>query len=188
MQDTAPVRPLLTALAERFGETAHFGRLEGSEIVYLGKVVPAGSGVQMTSVIGGRNPAHCTGLGKALLAHALPDRSAVDRYLRDFGPLQRRTPQTIVTAERLASELRLIRGRRYATDRQENEIGIVCIAFPVFLGAPDQPSAAVSVTALAQRTPLRILTAAGDDIRELIASHLGTAAVWPGSPPASVVA
>lgn len=188
MQDTAPVRPLLTALAQCFGATAHFARLEASEIVYLAKVVPAASGVQMTSVIGGRNPAHCTGLGKALLAYTLPDRAAVDRYLLAFGPLQRRTPQTLVTAERLHRELRLIRARRYATDRQESEVGIVCIAFPVFLGSPGQPSAAVSVTALAQRTPLRRLTSAAGEIREMIASHLGPAAVWPGSPPAGVVA
>lgn len=188
MQDTAPVRPLLAALAERFGATAHFARLEASEIVYLAKVVPAGSGVQMTSVIGGRNPAHCTGLGKALLAHTLPNRAAVDRYVLAFGPLQRRTPQTLVTADRLDRELRLIRARRYATDRQESEVGIVCIAFPVFLGSPGQPSAAVSVTALAQRTPLRRLTGAAAEIREMIASQLGAAAVWPGSPPAGVVA
>jgi IclR family transcriptional regulator, acetate operon repressor len=181
LQETAPVRPLLAALAERFGETAHFARLEGSEIVYLGKVVPAGSGAQMTSVIGGRNPAHCTGLGKALLAHALPDRGAVDRYIRDHGPLERRTPQTLVTSERLDRELGLTRTRHYAVDRQESEVGIACIAFPVFLGSPVVPSAAVSVAALAQRTPLRKLTAAADEIRAMIVSQLGRAAVLPRS-------
>jgi DNA-binding IclR family transcriptional regulator len=187
--ETAPVRPLLAALAERFGETAHFARLEASEIVYLGKVVPAGSGAQMTSVIGGRNPAHCTGLGKALLAHALPDRSAVDRYVCDFGPLERRTPRTLVTGERLDRELGLTRARHYAIDRQESEVGIVCMAFPVFLGSPVLPSAAVSVAALAQRTPLRRLTAAADEIRAMIASHLGAAAVRPrSSSPSGAVA
>jgi IclR family acetate operon transcriptional repressor len=187
--ETVPVRPLLAALAERFGETAHFARLDSSEIVYLGKVVPAGSGAQMTSVIGGRNPAHCTGLGKALLAHTLPDRGAVDRYIHDFGPLERRTSQTLVTSERLDRELRLTRDRRYATDRQESEVGIVCIAFPVFLGSPVLPSAAVSVAALAHRTPLRKLTAAAHEIRAMIASHLGAAAVRPrSSPPSGAVA
>ena len=158
LQETAPVRALLAALAERFGETAHFARLEGSEIVYLGKVVPARAGAQMTSVIGGRNPAHCTGLGKALLAHALPDRGTVDRYIHDYGPLERRTSQTLVTSERLDRALRLTMARHYAVDRQESEVGIVCIAFPVFLGSPVLPSAAVSVAALAQRTPLRQLS------------------------------
>jgi IclR family transcriptional regulator, acetate operon repressor len=189
LQETAPVRPLLAALAERFGETAHFARLEGSEIVYLGKVVPAGSGAQMTSVIGGRNPAHCTGLGKVLLSHVLPDRGAVDRYLRDFGPLERRTSQTLVTSERLDRELQLTRTRHYAVDRQESDVGIVCIAFPVFLGSPVLPSAAVSVAALAQRTPLRKLTGAADEIRAMIASQLGAAAVLPRpSSPADAVA
>jgi IclR family transcriptional regulator, acetate operon repressor len=186
--ETVPVRPLLAALAERFGETAHFARLEASEIIYLGKVVPAGSGAQLTSVIGGRNPAHCTGLGKALLAYALPDRGAVDRFIGDFGPLERRTPQTLVASERLDRELRLTRARHYAVDRQESEVGIVCIAFPVFLGSPILPSAAVSVAALAQRTPLRRLTAAADAIRAMIASQLGAAAVRPRSSPSGAVA
>ena len=189
LQETAPARPLLAALAQRFGETAHFARLEGSEIVYLGKVVPAGSGAQMTSVIGGRNPAHCTGLGKALLAHFLPDRGAVDRYIGDYGPFERRTSQTLVTSERLDRELQLTRARRYAVDRQESEVGIVCIAFPVFLGSPLLPSAAVSVAALAQRTPLRKLTGAADEIRAMIASQLGTAAILPrSSSPAGAIA
>jgi hypothetical protein len=45
------------------------------------------------------------------------------------------------------------------------------------------------VAALAQRTPLRKLTAAADEIRAMIASQLGTAAVLPrSSSPAGVVA
>jgi IclR family transcriptional regulator, acetate operon repressor len=75
-----------------------------------------------------------------------------------------------------------------ARDRQESDVGIVCIAFPVFLGSPVLPSAAVSVAALAQRTPLRKLTAAADEIREMIARHLGAAAVRPRSSPSGAVA
>jgi IclR family transcriptional regulator, acetate operon repressor len=180
MPETALMRPLLGRLAARFGETAHYARLEASEIVYVGKMVPAGPRVQMTSVIGGRNPAHCTGLGKALLAHALPDRDAVDRYVSEFGPLQRRTPGTSVTADALHHELGRTRARGYATDDQESELGINCIAFAVFLGSPATPSGAVSIAALAQRTPLRLLTDAADEIWALTAEQLGPGALLPG--------
>jgi IclR family transcriptional regulator, acetate operon repressor len=67
------VEPLLKTLAERFSETAHYGELAASEVVYLAKMTPPGRGAQMTSTVGGRNPAHCTGLGKALLAYELSD-------------------------------------------------------------------------------------------------------------------
>jgi DNA-binding IclR family transcriptional regulator len=179
MLETAPVRPLLRALVERFGETAHYARLEGSEVVYLEKMVSAGSGPQMSTVIGGSNPAHCTGLGKALLAHNLPCRDAVDRYVHDFGPLERRTPRTNVTSKALDREFRKIRARGYATDRQEGGLGIVCIAFALFLGSPVQPSGAVSVAAFALRTPLPRLTAAAGEIRAMISGRLGEAALSP---------
>src|SRR3712207_7033826 len=49
------------------------------------------SGIKLTSRIGGRNPAHCTGIREALLAHALPAPEAVRAYVAPHGPLLRRT-------------------------------------------------------------------------------------------------
>jgi IclR family acetate operon transcriptional repressor len=53
------VVPALEALAERFEETAHYARLDDGGVVYIAKVAPATNRMQLTSVIGGRNPAHC---------------------------------------------------------------------------------------------------------------------------------
>jgi IclR family acetate operon transcriptional repressor len=166
------VEPALEALAARFGETAHYARLDVSEIVYVAKVTPHVHGVRMTSVIGGRNPAHCTGVGKALLAHALPDRSAVDEYVRQFGPLEARTVHTITDAAALHDELELVRAQGYAVDRQESELGVNCVAFATFLGSPHVPSGAASVSAVANRTPLTVLLDGLDDIRALLADRL----------------
>lgn len=162
------VQPILERLATRFGETAHYARLDGAEIVYLAKVTPAAGGVQMTSVVGGRNPAHCTGVGKALLAWQLTDAAAVERYVREHAPLQQRTPSTLVDATSLEAEFRQIRRDGYALDREESEIGINCIAFPVFLESPRHPIGAISVAAVAQRTPLADLVDAVAEIREAI--------------------
>ncbi len=167
------VGPLLESLAEHLGETAHYAELDGAEVVYLAKMTPPGAGVQMTSIVGGRNPAHCTGLGKALLAYELADRAAVDSYVQAHGPLARRTPNTLVDARVLAANLKRVRGHGYALDDEESEAGVNCIAFPLFLDHPTRPSGAVSVAALAHRTSLARLEEAAPDVRSLIERTLG---------------
>lgn len=170
------VQPVLAELAEMFGETAHYGELEGAEVVYLGQARPRGERVQMTARIGGRNPAYCTGVGKALLAHALTDATAVDRFLDLYGPLAQRTPKSLTTARALGDELRATRDRGYALDREESDPGINCIAFPVSVGAT-RPGGAISISALANRTPLEGLINRADEIRAVIAQHLGEGAI-----------
>jgi IclR family acetate operon transcriptional repressor len=167
------VLPALEALAARLGETAHYAELDEAEIVYLAKVNPHGSAVHMTSVVGGRNPAHCTGLGKALLAFTLTTDDDVERFVAAHGPLGRRTHQTIVETGALAAELARTRERGYALDDQESEDGINCIAFPIFLDHPARPAGAISVAALLHRTPLEQLVAAAPELRALIEDRLG---------------
>jgi DNA-binding IclR family transcriptional regulator len=168
------VGPLLQSLADRFGETAHYAELDGAEVVYIAKMTPPGLGAQMTSIIGGRNPAHCTGLGKALLAYELVDRGAVQAYVTANGPLAQRTPNTLVDTRALAANFELVRGRGYALDDEESEEGINCIAFPLFLDHPTRPAGAVSVAALAHRTALAQLEEAAGEVRGMIESTLGT--------------
>lgn len=158
------IAPTLEALASHFGETAHYAVLDGHEVVYRAKVDPLVGAVRLTSVIGGRNPAHATGVGKALLAHALPTRQAVVDWIGDR-PLVRRTPATRCTIDALHEDLEAIRARGYSIDDHENEPGIGCVAVAVFLHSPTTPSGAVSVSALTYRTPLEQLVEAADEIR-----------------------
>jgi DNA-binding IclR family transcriptional regulator len=167
------VRPLLVSLAGWFTETAHYAKLDGAEVVYLGKVEPPGQGIKLTSRIGGRNPAHCTGIGKALLAHALPDPEAVRAYVARHGPLLRRTERTLTAPHELAEELERTRARGYAIDREESEPGVNCIAFPLFLDSPTRPTGAVSVSAVALRTGLDQLEGAAAGIRTMIHERFG---------------
>ncbi|CAL9282622.1 IclR family transcriptional regulator [Streptomyces olindensis] len=158
------VRPVLEALAHRFGETAHYAVLDGREIVYRAKVDPPTGAVRLTSTIGGRNPAHATAVGKLLLAHRLDTLEAVRDWIGD-SPLEPRTTHTCRTAEALHGELQAVRERGYALDDQENEPGVNCLAVPVYAASPTAPSGAVSVSALTYRTPLRTLAGAADEIR-----------------------
>lgn len=165
--DHVRVHPLLVELANRFGETAHYAVLDDRSIVYRSKVDPPTGAARLTSTIGGRNPAHCTAVGKLLLARALPDDESVAAWVRTGG-LQRRTERTITTAAELAAKLCLIREQGYAVDDQENEVGVNCIAVPIFLTSPRAPSGAISVSALAYRTPLPHLVDALPDIMSIV--------------------
>ncbi|MGA4992667.1 IclR family transcriptional regulator [Nonomuraea bangladeshensis] len=154
--DHVRVTPVLRALCERHGETVHYAVLDGPSVVYRSKLDPPSGAIRLTSVVGGRNPAHCTGVGKALLAHALPDMDAVRAWVGDR-ELERPTERSIATAEQLHAELVRVREQGYAVDDQENEPGVHCVAVAAFLTSPSVPSGAVSVTGLAYRTPLRTL-------------------------------
>ncbi|GAA3880717.1 IclR family transcriptional regulator [Streptomyces lacrimifluminis] len=161
------VRPVLEALADRFGETAHYAVLDGREVVYRAKVDPPTGAVRLTSTVGGRNPAHATGVGKTLLAHQLDTVAAVEAWIGD-SPLERRSHRTLCTAATLYRDLRATLDRGYAVDDQENESGVNCLALPVYATSPTTPSGAVSVSALTYRTPLRTLVDAVGEMRELL--------------------
>jgi IclR family acetate operon transcriptional repressor len=165
--DHIRIQPILDELAEHFGETAHYAVLDGRSVVYQAKVDPLAGAVRLTSTIGGRNPAHCTAVGKALLSYSLPDDEAVAAWV-NAGELEARTPGTKTSANELVEELSRIRETGYSTEDQENEPGINCLAVPVFLSSPSVPSGAVSISALAYRTPLSDLVADLPMIREIV--------------------
>jgi IclR family acetate operon transcriptional repressor len=173
LDEVGRMRPILAALATEFGETTHYAILNRQEVVYLAKVQPPQSRYQMTSAIGGRNPAYCTGVGKALLAYELTDQEAVANFVEANGPLSAYTANTITSEEALGAELATIRAEGYALDREEHEEGINCLAIPLFLTSTLVPDGAISVTAVAQRFPLARLEASIDRAREMIREHLG---------------
>ena len=164
--DNVRVRPALEALAERYGETAHYAVLEEDTVVYRAKVDPPQGAVRLTSVVGGRNPAHCTAVGKLLLSYRLTDRAAVAAWVRDRD-LERRTDRTLTTAGKLHAELERIRAQGFSVDDQENEPGVHCLAVPAFLTSQTVPTGAISISALAYRTPLARLVDEVDTIRAL---------------------
>jgi DNA-binding IclR family transcriptional regulator len=69
------------------------------------------------------NPLHCTALGKALLAFG-------DLELPPT--LEAFTPRTITDPDRLRQDLEQVRGQGYAVDDEEFDLGVRCIAVPVF--------------------------------------------------------
>lgn len=170
--DHVRVRPILDELAQRYGETAHYAVLDERWVVYRSKVDPSTGAVKLTSTVGGRNPAHCTAVGKLLLAYSLLDDEAVRAWV-EADPLERRTPHTLTTTVELQAEFRKIRARGFSTDDQENEPGINCLALPAYLVSPTFPSGAISVSALAHRIPLKKLVEDLPAFRSIVESSAG---------------
>jgi len=165
--DHVRVRPVLEELAHHFGETVHYAVLSDRSVIYRSKVDPPVGAVQLTSVVGGHNPAHCTAVGKLLLSYSQPDDRAVREWVGDVD-LPRRTEHTLTTADELCRELSRIRQQGYSVDDQENETGVNCIALPIFLTWPTFPSGAISVSGLSYRTPLAALVGEVATIRAII--------------------
>ncbi|WP_128642644.1 IclR family transcriptional regulator [Rhodococcus opacus] len=165
--------PYLHELQRLTGHVVHLAVLDGVDVVYLDKIGPR-FGARLPSRIGGRQPAHCTGVGKALLAHL--SHSERERFLVAADPRGSR-PRGLAEASRLRAELTRIRDRGIAVDRQESMVGITCIGVPV--GNPGNVVAGLSVCGPAAHmqpehtlaTPLRI--AARDITRALAAAEGG---------------
>lgn len=174
--EAARIQPLLDDLAVTYGETAHYAVLAGTDIVYRAKTDPPQGAVRLTSVVGGRNPAYRTAVGKALLSAQLTSLDQVREWIGSQ-PLLQKTPNTLTSAEALDEELQATRLRGYAIDDQENEVGINCVAIPIHLDGSDRPTGAVSVSAVAFRCSLDQLVDAVPAIRAAIASHLGAHAM-----------
>jgi DNA-binding IclR family transcriptional regulator len=119
--------PHLERLAAELNQTANLAVLDQGQIVHIAVVAPNRS-IRFYATIGQREAAHCTGLGKALLAYQPAE--TVEEIARRWG-LPRRTGRTITTIEGLHAELAGIRAQGYAIDAEESEPGLTCIAAPV---------------------------------------------------------
>ncbi|MDR7486599.1 MAG: IclR family transcriptional regulator [Armatimonadota bacterium] len=172
-------RPFLLDLRDRTGETVHLAVLEQGQVVYVDKVESPGP-MRMASAVGKIMPAHCTALGKAMLAHLPP--AQVREILARRG-MPRRTPQTITDPDRLFAELEAVRARGYAIDNVENEEGIRCVGAAV-LDHQGRVAGAISLSGSARSLTLdRIRRDLGNRVRET-AERVSRAMGWQhASPP-----
>jgi len=119
-------RPELEALRDAMGETIHLGIYRNGEVL---EVASAG-GPQPVSVslgAGRRDPAHCTALGKVLLASLDPEALAM--FLRR--PLERRTPRSLTRKADVLKAIQATREQGYGTDEEELAADMCCVAVPV---------------------------------------------------------
>jgi DNA-binding IclR family transcriptional regulator len=120
------VHDILTAVAMRSGETANLGVLVGAEVMYVDRA-DSPQALRWQMGVGSKVPAHCSGLGKILLAQLRDD--VVDRLLPV--PLEVHTKHTITGIAQLLEELAEVRRCNYALDDEEFIDGVRCVAVPV---------------------------------------------------------
>lgn len=132
--------PFMEDLYELTHETVHLGVREGREVMYAAKI-GGHRQADSPSRIGGRLPLHCTAIGKSLLAHAPAETVAA--YLS--GPLERRTPRTVIAPGLLMRQLEQVRETGLAFEFEESAQGLLCVAAPV-LDTGHGIMAAISVT------------------------------------------
>lgn len=134
-------RPFLKELMEVSRESANLAALDRNSVVYI-EQVPAPRMVRMFTEPGNRVPPHASGTGKVLLAFQPPE--SVKAVLGRSG-LARFTPRTVTDMDTLLEELERIREQGYATDYEELEEGVRCVAAPVS-GAEGRVVAAISIS------------------------------------------
>jgi IclR family transcriptional regulator, acetate operon repressor len=122
-------RPYLAELMEASGETANLAMFEDGQVAYVAQVPSRHHRVRMFTEVGRRVHPHTSGVGKVVLAFR--PRAEVEALLARTG-LPSRTPRTITDPARFLAELDTVASQGYATDSGEEEVGVRCLAVPVF--------------------------------------------------------
>jgi DNA-binding IclR family transcriptional regulator len=163
-------KPYLQRIADETGESTHLAFVFERSVVFIDKVIgklePA-----VNVQIGGREPFHCTSLGKSFLSEF--KKNEIESLLEL--PLKKYTPNSILTLEELMREIETVKEKGYATDNEEYIEGVRCVASPI-LNQAGKPVAAIGISAMKERLPLGNIDSVGEQIcscaRE-ISRHLG---------------
>lgn len=123
----AIAKPYLQELVNQTKETVHLVLKNKHEAVYVEKV-EGPSAISIISQVGNRVNFHCTGVGKAILAF-LPEEEVQDVMKKEFISF---TKNTITDRKVLQRQLKDIKQSGYSIDDEEIEIGLRCIAAPIF--------------------------------------------------------
>lgn len=158
-------RPLVAALADRAGESAHLAVMTGRDVLYIVEERAPRRPALVTEV-GVRLPAHLTATGRAMLA-ALP-REQVRALYPDASAFADRTGRGPSRPSELREVLRDVRARGRATEDGEVTLGLRSVGVAVRDHA-GWPAAAIAVTwsVEAERDPEEIAELIADAAREL---------------------
>jgi len=119
--------PILEELSRETGESSHFAVRMGDAVVVIARTSGPGA-FQLTDRVGVVRPAHCTALGKIILASLRQDQ--LDRFLERV-ELTPSTEKSITEIPRLLREIAEIRRSGVAIDDGEFNLEVRCLAVPV---------------------------------------------------------
>jgi DNA-binding IclR family transcriptional regulator len=126
-QIVSTARPYMEELFERTRHVIQLGILQGIDAMYLVRVGRQGHQL-VASHIGGRIPATCTAVGKAILAH---DDELLEAVIE--AGLVRRTRYSMTDAVLLRASLAETRRSGVAVELEEARVGLACVASPIVI-------------------------------------------------------
>ena len=157
--------PHMRVLVDQLHVPAHLAVPDGEQGVYVQKVDAPGL-IKFDTYVGRRMDLHCTGVGKVILAHGPAEvvESTLTKpvYIRHTG-------NTITSSRSLRRELVRVRELGYAVDDEEEELGVRCVAVPVFHPG-GRFAAALSVTGTTEQIPLDVLESLAQRLKRCAAA------------------
>lgn len=121
-------RSVMQSVVSQTGETANLAIVDGAEVVFLSQV-ETHEPIRAFFRPGTRGPVHTSGIGKALLAFFPQQR--INEILKQT-QLKAFTDRTITDEAALLAELARIREQGWSVDDEERNMGMRCIAAPIF--------------------------------------------------------
>jgi IclR family acetate operon transcriptional repressor len=118
------VPAILEEVRNLTGYTTHFARLDRTDVIYLATRQSVDRR-RLSSRVGRKLPAHATALGKAILAESTP---AEVRQRLGAGPYAQLTEHTVTDYGHLNAELEKFRSTGYSIEREQNTLGLCCVA------------------------------------------------------------
>lgn len=119
--------PVLEDLSRETSESSHFAVRMGEAVVVIARTSGPGA-FQLTDRVGVVRPAHCTALGKIILASLSPEQ--LKRFI-DRAELKPSTPKSITDAGVLTREIAEVQRTGVAFDDGEFNPEVRCVAVPV---------------------------------------------------------
>lgn len=154
--------PELEQLRDWSSESVNLAILEENQIIYIERLLTDKS-LGFRNHIGKRAWPHSTALGKAILSHLPPQQALA--VLQSY-TLEEMTRHTITDIDILMRQFEEFRRQGYAIEREENEIGGLCISAPIH-SYDATPVAAVSVSFPLSRLDEAIIADCGAKVREV---------------------
>ena len=121
-------RPVLRMLMEQTGETANLGVEQNGQVLFVNQVETHAT-IRAFFPPGTLSRMHASGIGKALMAQM--DGPRIESLLAGY-ELERYTDHTLTDSTALRADLEETRRRGYSVDAEERNLGMRCIAAPVF--------------------------------------------------------
>ncbi|MCT4686641.1 IclR family transcriptional regulator [Vallitalea sp.] len=120
--------PYLREMSYKLNQPVQLATYLDGDAVFIEKIEPIHS-IRMYSQIGKRIPIYCSSVGKALLLQWSNEK--ILKLLEDT-EFTSFTPTTLLNPEKVIKEIEQARVEGFAIDNQEHEVGIYCIASPIY--------------------------------------------------------